>query len=227
MIENLTFDKICQKLTERENFTFSRIASDGELNCIYGKSGSNCDQHPYTPEMGARLKDIINKPQRYHLGLQSLAYGQRKAQIDEIAERVGIRWANADIMHHASIKGEFEQFFKALEGRSVIFVAPKRHSQLQKKIESLQKCEKINYVFIPEINCYSDYPNTKSYLSKITKENDVVLYSASMMTKVLIDDMFEKMGNTITQIDCGSVFEPYLGIANRTYHKKILERLSP
>lgn len=226
MIDNLDFEKICSKLKNKENFTFSRIASDGELNCIFQKEGQNCDKHPYHKDMGDKLRSIINTPQRYYLGLQSLAYNQRKDQIDEIATRMNHRWCNADILHHASINGDFEKMMTALEGRDIIFVAPKRLEGLKDVFPEVFGYYK--HILIPDVNCWSEYEHVKQSIRRsIHKKDMVILYCASMMTKVLIDNIFEQHLETITQIDCGSVFEPYVGVSNRTYHKNIINRLKP
>jgi len=39
--------------------------------------------------------------------------------------------------------------------------------------------------------------------------------------EVLIDDLWNIYKDTITQIDCGSLFDPYVGRKTRTYHKNL------
>jgi hypothetical protein len=42
-----------------------------------------------------------------------------------------------------------------------------------------------------------------------------------MMAEVLIDDVWRKYGDQVTQIDIGSAFDPLVGEMTRTYHKKL------
>jgi hypothetical protein len=47
-----------------------------------------------------------------------------------------------------------------------------------------------------------------------------------MASNVIIAQFAREYGNTITQIDAGSVFDPYCGVQTRRYHHKIIERLT-
>ena len=85
-------------------------------------------------------------------------------------------------------------------------VAPKRLRQF--------KCYD-KFIEIPDLNCYLDVGNIREKIRYELEDDLVVCYCASMMTNVLIHDFKDE---NITQIDCGSVFEPYIGHANRTTH---------
>lgn len=230
--DNFSFDDLCNNLKDGVNFSFSRIASDGELNAIMGKSGQNCDAHPYDPKMGKELKAIIESPQRYILGLQNMAYNHQhksgeyvfRPYIDLITEKYGHKWCVSDIIHHASIKGRFEpEFIPALEGKNIVLVAPSRLSGLRTKYP--KSFSNMTHIVIPDVYCYKAFDETLKSLKKEVQEDDVVLYCASMMTKILIDRLFDVHGNNITQIDLGSSVEPYLNYNNRSYHKNIKSRV--
>lgn len=230
---DLNFDKLCHKLRMNENFSFSRIASDGELNAIKGAKGANCDSHPYDPVMGKQLKEIFEKPQRYYLGLQRMAYQmtignteEMKFQeyIDQTQEKYGHVWTEADILHHASIKGQLERdFIPALNGRNIVLVAPRRLSVLMTKYP--KAFGKMTHIVIPDVYCYQAFDSVLKTLRKEVEQDDVIVYCASMMTKILIDRMYDSFGDGITQIDAGSVLEPYCGFNNRSYHKNIKSRM--
>lgn len=220
--DSFSFEDMCHRLKNKENFTFSRIASDGELNAIHGKRGSNCDNHPYNPEMGAKLKKIIEGRQRYILGLQSLAYSQRGDYINSLKD---INWCNADILHHASRDGVFkDKFVESVKGRKIVLVAPK--SLIKLCSDGFFNENKTSHICIPEVNCYSKFTETLIDLKNCIEKDDVIIYCASMMTKILIDRVYDEFEDTVTQIDAGSVFSPYVGISNRGYHKKILDRIN-
>lgn len=216
MNSKINYNAILDNLNGNTNFSFSRFG-DGELNAIFEKKGANCDGHEYFADMGVRLKNILNSEQKYYLGLQSLGYGIWKQKVDEIIKANKLVFSDADILHTASIKGQLKPFIEALNNRNVIFVAP----------EYLIDGNVINCysaVIIPEKNCWNYYENIKNTIINVTNENDVIVYSASMMANVLIDDMYKEFGETITQIDCGSVFDPYVGVSKRRYHNSIIER---
>ena len=213
---DFTLDKLVEKLVKDEHFSFSRYG-DGEMAAVKGKQGRNCDGHIYYEALGHRLFKILESAPDYYVGLQGLAYRQSTDFIDALTDRCSIKWCASDILHHASIKNTIYTFFAALNNKNVILVGPSRLARLNTfKIDT--------HLTIPDLNCWNGYTIIKDKLMNNVVEGDVVLYCASMMTNVLIDDMYKIMGNKITQIDCGSVFEPYIGHSNRTYHaKKITE----
>ena len=105
------FEDLITKIKNKENFSFSRFG-DGELNCAFGKSGKNCDGHEYFPDMSVELLKILNRGVDYTIGLQNLGYTIWKNKIDEF---VNLEFCNSDILHKASIKGEFNLLFEVIE----------------------------------------------------------------------------------------------------------------
>lgn len=200
------------KINNKENFSFSRFG-DGEWNCILQKQGRNCDQHIYYPDMGIRLKSILMKSPNYYVGLQNLAYRLHTDYINQFTEDFNIKWCKSDMLHHDSIKTNLTLFFEAISNRNVLLVAPERLKQL--KIWN-------KFISIPDVNCWLNYELIKKEISLALEKDIVVLYCASMMSNILIDDFSKE---EITQIDCGSIFEPYIGFANRTYHKQKIQEL--
>jgi len=195
----MTYQEIINKLNNREPFSFSRFG-DGEFACMLGKQGANCDGHEYFPDLGERLNKAWSEPKGI-IGTQR--YGQ--AMYPQF-KHTGI---DADILHKASINGALDSFFNALEGKEIVLVGP-RH------LRSLD----LNQLFIqvPNKNAWLEYDAIKIELEEATIKGDVVLYCCGMMAEVLIWDMYS---DDFTQIDCGSVFDPYVGINSRQYHKKL------
>jgi hypothetical protein len=205
--------KIITHLQNGENFSFSRFG-DGEWSCLLGKNGANCDGHAYFHDMGDRLLKIVESNPKYYMGLQTLA---ESTYPDEIA-KYPIEWVESDCLHRASIRGEIQPFFDELNKKNIIFVGNHRH----------QKQNIINvdtFIEVPLNDCWRKYENTLSSLKSIVDKDDVIIYCASMMANVLIDDIYNEFGDTVTQIDCGSLFEPYMGISIRSYHSKLIQKL--
>jgi hypothetical protein len=203
---------IVEKLKLKENFSFSRYG-DGEWNCLLGKKGQNCDAHKYFDDLGAELKRILFQSPNYYIGLQNLAYTQQPDLISKITETYNLKWCNSDMLHHMSIKNTIQPFFDALKGRNVLLVAPNR----LKKLDIWNQ-----FISVPEKDCWLSYELIKKEIQLQIKKDIVILYCASMMSNVLIDHFSSE---DITQIDCGSVFEPFIGHANRTYHANKIKQL--
>jgi len=208
------FQDLLGKLVNKDNFSFARFG-DGELNCAFGKKGKNCDGHEYFTDMSEYLLKILNSKPEYYVGLQNLGYN---IWMDRINKLTDIDFCDADILHKASIKNKFESVFEILKKRDVILIAPEY-------FKNFNKIKPTHHIIIPEKNCWLSKTEIFKNLETKILENCVVLYSASMMSNVFIDLLYKKYKNTITQIDCGSVFDPYIGINKRKYHQSIIDRL--
>lgn len=210
------FNLICEKLRNKEPFSFSRWG-DGEWNAVYGKQGHNCDGHEYFPDMGKRLRQVLESKPTYMMGLQPLTISSdRIIQIQK--DFPGIDWVDADSIHNASIDGRIGELFDSLKGRNVLVVGPKHIAKINFK--------EWNFVFVPYNNCWSEYNSIKrelylamNHINTLNKESIVVLFCASMMSEVLIDDFSYLDYHTF--IDIGSAFDPYAGVKSRGYHHKL------
>lgn len=213
------FDQYLTWIKERKPFSFSRFG-DGEANAILGRPGANCDGHEYFPDMGAQLAKILRDYPPYQVGIQQHAlrtipeFGQWLVDNDLDSD---LNFENADVWHHASIKEEFHRFFEAIQNRAVLLVGP--HSLTKMNIHAY-------WVEVPERNCWQSFDAIMRGIDNYIDYADIVLFSASMPAKIMIHELFSRCGQTKTLLDMGSVFMPYVGISNRSYHRKIIERLN-
>lgn len=201
-------------LGNKENYSFSRWG-DGEFNAIWGMKGVNCDKHTYFPDMGHALTSILKKEQRYKLGLQPLIADKAFKKIDmQFPDK---QWINADVFHIASIEDEFYRVFEILSERSTILVGPGHLRDLM---------QHWSFIEVPKLNCWLHKDVLLAKIeSRLNGKKDVcVLLCAGMPSNVMIDILFDKYGTEHTFLDMGSVFDPYVGIKSRTYHKAIIER---
>lgn len=205
----LTYDDIVRKVTDRDNFAFSRWG-DGEFYCLMQTPGKvqNCDGHRYFPDLGARLRGILDSRPPYYLGTSPrfVAEAQGNPVFDPLFGKN--RWVPMGLLKQASVDGNLRPFFNALFTRDVILVG-----------NAALRAVPFHYgVFIevPLVDCWYDYRRVREEVTQHVRPDSVVLYCASMMTNVLVDD-FHKL--PITQIDCGSVFDPYVGRFTRKYHR--------
>ena len=99
---------------KREYFSFSRFG-DGEWSSIIGKSGANCDEHHYFPEMATRLQNTVIHSHPYFYGIQNFAIKNMGRQIYGFLKknRVTRQWHNSDVFNYANIAiANRSSFFK-------------------------------------------------------------------------------------------------------------------
>ncbi len=197
-----TLEDMCSNLKNGINFKFARYG-DGEIFCMNGKIGRNCDKHEYFPDLGLALHKSLENV-NYMVGIQplSVSQGLHKDYFE------GMTLYNADVLHNASIKGLLPEFITSTANRKVIIVGP----------QHLEKLE--DTIVIPDLNCWKNYSSIKDIIRlRLRFEKDVVIFlCASMMSEVLIND-FKDSPNTF--IDMGSVLSPYVGVKNRRYHETL------
>jgi len=193
-------DDYTKKINENENFTFVK-RGDGEMACMNGEKGANCDGHDYSPELGEELKE-------------SFEFLKDKADI--------VEWNNQatyNILLHRKDNDlqKLKKFWMTIKEspRRKIFVGPERLSQVCDFIGASQ-------VIVPLVNAFE----TIKEIELDPKDGDVFIFSCGMPAKVLIARAL-KQNQNITCIDAGSSFDPIFIGATRTEQvdKETLRRL--
>jgi len=212
------YDEIVGMLRDRVPFAFSRFG-DGEFNAIYGVEGVNCDGHRYFPDMGRRLREIVEREPDYLMGLQPgaiLMHGAwRTVAISGGTPNDGQRsWMLADSLHDASLNNRLDSFLDALGGRDVLLVGAEH-------LRGFSESKGWRYQPVPAHDCWTAYEETLEGLkSSIPSSGGVLLFCASMMSNVLLDDLYT-LNPANTYIDTGSLFDPYAGVISRLYHEEL------
>jgi hypothetical protein len=199
----MTYEKLINNIQNNVQFSFSRFG-DGELNCMYGKTGANCDGHIYFDDLGQALTKAWNNP-RGIIAMQRYGYEMYKGTLGDNI------WANADIIHKASINGDLDKFRDVLNDKrnNIILVAPAR-------LKPVIPCR--TFIDVPLKNAWKQHDYILERLKFHVQKWDIIIYCCGMMAEVLIHDMYDQK---ITQIDAGSVFDPYCGVKSRNYHHKL------
>jgi len=210
----LNYQDLIKKIKNKESFAFSRWG-DGELSCLMGCDGANCDGHKYYGDLAERLYDIITGEQRYYLGLQPKAVKDIGINLQMFFKEEGIdhQWMNADIIHDASMDTGLDELFLACKNEGQI-IGPLHLQPLAHKYN-------LSHIIVPDLNCWKNFESIKGRI--VGNGIPLNLFCCGMMANVLIDDifdMFPKWG----LVDAGSAFDVYCGVESRRYHKKILER---
>lgn len=221
--EDFTLADVTAALAAGEPFAFSRWG-DGEWSAILGRGAQNCDGQAYTPELRRALADTLRARPAYRLGIQALALRRFGPEIEAWLGREGLAdlpWSDAGIFHTASIRGELGPVIERLRARGVALVGPARLAAL---------CERFlveGHVVVPDRAAFSALEGWGAEALRMATRcgpRTVVAVSAGMGGKALIDRLAAELP-LHTIVDFGSVWEPYVGHANRTYHRKVIERL--
>ena len=185
------------------------------MQAIFGKAGSNCDQHEYFPDMGAELKRIVLSEPEYICGIQPLTMSHYRDEVVEFAGDLDIDWVNSDVLHDANIKEQLKRFFNVLNDQPIIMIAPERLQELPFSYG--------RFIEVPLKNCWLEKERIEKELLKILPRLDyaVLLFCAGMPTNVMIDDLYKYYGKQVTMIDAGSILDVHCGFNTRSYHSKM------
>ena len=183
--ERNTLQILKQNIQNNINFVFVK-RGDGELACMAGEQGGNCDGHPYSQELGGRLKQAF-----------SYLENEKNATIVEFDNQ---REYNILLHRTDSNLGQVSDFYKTISNsvRKKILIAPK-------KLERVARILNAEHIIIPEINAFASYD--RIFQSIPVVKNGIYLFCAGMPAKVLIADLYQ-FNKEATYLDCGSAFDP-------------------
>lgn len=201
----LIYFKILEALKHEAPFGFSRW-NDGEFLALQNAPGANCDGHEYFPTLATELQAILarakEEPPPYTLALGDLAI----TTVCELGYE-NLPWENACALMWGLEAECLQSFFEVLRGRAVGFIGPERLSPLSGK-------EGWEHVNVPLVNAWDEL---ESFDPDDLPSQDIWLICAGMPACVVVDRIRMRFPMK-TAIDCGSVFEPFVGINSRSYH---------
>jgi hypothetical protein len=214
------YDDIIYKLENNENFHFARYG-DGEWGIVF-------KNELFTTHILKRwgdslipfsdvLRKVIESKPKYYFGVQNLAYSLWPKEIDDMIE--GIDCVNSDIFHNRSQGDRISDFFNSLSKRNVVIVGPEY-------LKDIPLFKIYGHIITPEYHVWNEIDSISDNVESFIKENVdsklVFLYSCSIVTNILIDRFSSE---NITQIDTGSLLDPYVGVNSRQYHIDVLRRV--
>jgi hypothetical protein len=206
------------KLQSNEKFSFTRWG-DGEWGCAFGAQGANCDNHKYFPKMSSDLIKALKHDKQYIKASWPLSvpmFSVIHPQIVEFIEKHSIQtnWHDARVWEEAAMAGEVNPLVDQLEQMNFIIVSEKNKQKLPFSYT--------DFIEIPEVNCYLEKNKIKRQVIEMcnTYTNPVFGFSASMASNVIIDQLYDEVGDKCWMIDFGSIWEPYIGQITRSYHNR-------
>lgn len=198
-------------------FIFTKIG-DGESVCISKKFVEGRDGNGWGFKYSMDCADKLIDAMKYlfpkkNVYIGKWIYDAHEAQIKQVMEDNNIPEPNyidyCTILHMADTHiqnktydiGRVKDFYLHVElcPDRKLYVCPERLNHISKYL----KCDTLN---IPLEDCYSQYESIKEKLIELSSKYKMILYSASLMSKILIADVM-KVNDTITQIDIGSAFD--------------------
>lgn len=218
------FDLLTEKLRSGENFHIARY-NDGEwvfmlkIEPYYSKfienHGHNVDE---VASISRKLLNIIDAEPDYYIGIDSttralqgvIAHAREpfEAKLKKIPYLL-----YGDIFNAATIRFGIKCLLEPLEDRFTISVGP----------SYMQALRANHHIAVPTNNCWNKSQEVETTLHQLIKKNQqqhpVILYSCSLLAKLLLDNCYKQYGNSITQLDIGSCIDPWCGMASRPWHR--------
>ena len=225
-IEDITtndmYAEFVENIKKGKHFSFIRYG-DGEWalmlkrDPIYRKAVTRWG--PSVIKVGEWMLNHLKQSPSYYVGIQPLALRHWGSDILNVIDGQGMQTCNSDTLHKNSIRDNMQPFFDSLQSRNVVIVGP-----------SYLKMNMFEYTHIvtPEVGAWDYLEKIRIEIRKAisASKDPVILYSCSLAAKLLIRDFHKQLGDSITQIDTGSVFDPYAGVDSRSYHSDVIKRLN-
>ena len=191
--EKVGIDFFTKKMLNNENFTFVKYG-DGEILCMIGGKGENCDQHPYSEKLKKELEKSFVKLLRFYDDVYLAEWVDNLVKTRESYINVnGLKPKFADYECFLTLKENLNDkklfnFYKLLKNtkRKKIFVGPKK----LKKVTTMLGID--NFVEVPIINAFSDYDRVMDELVHIgVNDNNIYILCCSMMSCLICSDLKE------------------------------------
>jgi hypothetical protein len=193
--EPLTLESLTSWIKTGTNFIFEK-RGDGELDCLKGKQGKNCDGQSYTPELKAALASA-------YAGLENLSKVYPRCFI--------VEWGDPfSILHQQpNDKAKIRSFWLAVAlcHRPKVFIGPER------LIPVIQFLHTSLYIGVPSTEAYSADWLVRPALIKALSKDSIFIFSSGLASKVWCNAI---ASSEITVIDAGSAFDPLFVGTTRT-----------
>lgn len=204
----VTTTEIANRIVRNEQIVFVKYG-DGEINCMIGVQGSNCDGDKYTSFLGNGLIHslifYIQHPQffvgKWHgtEGIQHMKFIIESIKVGEP------NWVDYHLVMNDNNFFQDQGMYSLLSAiqssnRKKIIVSNERNIRMKELFGA------DSYIVVPEQNWSQDYPvYFKKVLAELTPDS-LVFTSAGQGSKLLIAELLTIMPN-ISCIDFGSSFD--------------------
>lgn len=215
-------------------YSYARYG-DGEWKSILGARGDNAGEHDWLPDLQTDLSSALLSHPTYRVATVQRfidrEFNDRGERLTTYIEAwawlrkhgIDLEWYDQEVFADSLIQSTKERkvapllvFLRNLPAAvgSLLIVGPSY-------LEDLDEVFGIDaLVRTPDRNCYLQKAEIERQILNLFFVLDkpvLCLISASMVAEVLIHDLYPLLGDQGWLIDVGSVWNPYLGRANRSY----------
>lgn len=204
-------------IKNNQNFSIAKIG-DGEIDCMQHKVAVNIDGHPYSNELGDKLKislvELVSKkvficdwfysnPPINSRDEGNLSYYNDFINKNNLCpafirpfELMMLGWGNLELPY-------LFDFYKTIKesNRNKIYAGPQR-------ISGLKDLLNLNYfIEVPLINAFSSHNTILDSIKEIITDDSIIMLSVGLQSPVIVNELL-KFNPNITILDIGSGFDP-------------------
>jgi len=221
------FNRLVDRIKKNESFHVARY-NDGEwvfmlqTEPYFSKYIRN---HGHNQEeviaISKKLLSIIEKQPEYYIGIDSTTRALRgtiltkRETFSELIKPLK-NVIYGDIFNLATVRFGITALTEPLKDRTIITMGPDYMNKL-----GISKL----HISVPSNNCWSQAnkleATLRGHIIGNLKNHPVILYSCSLLAKLLIDNCYHSFGDKITQLDIGSCIDPWCGLASRPWHREL------
>jgi len=228
-LENMSFfHELMERIQRRDNFHIARY-NDGEWTFmlqIEPYYSMFIENHKHNKRevmnISEKLLKIVDSIPPYYIGidsntraLQGTIVPKKEQYLEKVKPLKTIVYG--DVFNAATVRLGLNALLSPLKSRFTISVGPDYMAKLGMNV----------HMTVPSTNCwhYSDaiqnslYSLIKHHLSK----NPVIVYSCSLLAKLLIDVNYQQFTDKIAQLDVGSCIDPWCGFITRPWHIQLVK----
>jgi hypothetical protein len=219
-IKQKTLSEYLLDIEQKKHFSFTRYW-DGEMACMVGREGMNCDSAPYSSALREHLKKTISNNYSYYHSIY-WPYnheGTKNLQVtfdNYLQAESKIEWFDAMIWQRCFEAGNFHQYVvNALQDKNILFVAGEHIKPIQQKIKVR------DFIPVHDRLAFDNLESTEDEIVGKYENGDVIIFCAGMASNCMIDDLFPIIGQRVTMLDMGSVWDAYLGYQKRQWIRRV------
>ena len=214
--EKVGIEYFTKKLIEGLNFTFVKYG-DGEIICMIGGKGKNCDDHPYSKKLATLLEQSFVKLLRNYNDVFLADWVDNLVKTRESyvnTNNLNPKFADYECfltldenMNDPKLLNFYRQI--KVSTRKKIFVGPKK----LKDVSGMLNIDE--FVEVPLIDAFSQYDDVLNRIKNFgVNDNNIYILCCSMMSCLICSDLKE-INSNITLLDIGSGFDPIFGEKTR------------
>jgi len=221
------FNSLMNKIYNLESVHIARY-NDGEWTFMlriephYSKfMRDNNHREDEVEKISQNLLQIIKSSPGYLIGIDSTTRAKKglispkRKEYTEIIKSVN-NIVYGDMFNTATIWFGLDALLDPLKDRHTISVGPAY-------MADLKMCQ---HITVAENNCWRDAEKLENTVNEAIEgclsKHPVIVYSCSLLAKLLVDIFYHKYKDKISQLDIGSCIDPWCGIISRPWHKELM-----